>query len=71
MEGKDELAAHAAGKLPVRLLPLSAMIASFGNALACPQVSGRAPCSALSVSVINLRHMSHRAISICFSLSAS
>lgn len=55
MEGKDELAAQASGKLPLMLLSLSAIMVSLGNAAAPPHAAGRVPPSALSVSVNSLR----------------
>ncbi len=55
MAGKEELAAQASGKLPEKLLPLRAMIVSFGSAFAPPHGAGRVPFSVLSVSVISLQ----------------
>ena len=51
------LAAQDAGKLPEKLLLLSAMMVSLGNALAPPHSVGRVPSRLLSVSVSSLHRL--------------
>lgn len=55
MLGNAVSAAHDVGKLPEKLLLLSAMMVSLGNAFAPPHSVGRVPSRLLSVSVSSLQ----------------